>query len=281
MPRWLYQYFGSHISPLIHQKDPKTHRLLPPPSIFDKHTPSFWVYAPEPTIILSRAQYNPLVMYRPRVYLWLPHFLVANLLCPHCNQPLEKNGALPPRRIYDMDDVFYIITWAYNCRKGYRHHTRGWNSTLLDSLPAYVRLAFPAILSRKAGMSQNLMSVLRVGNQHKMGPSGVHTLLYETYTLRYNALLNQYLEAIFERTRRLEVCDSGAQTSLDKYQTYAQFGDFGAPEGYSGVVPTVWYLSKMMMKAIEQDEAAANQHTACLAPDQIAIDDSHKVSDLI
>lgn len=33
----------------------------------------------------------------------------------------------------------------------------------------------------------------------------------------------------------------------------------------------------MMNKAIEQEEAEANQHTACLALDQISIDDSHKV----
>lgn len=33
----------------------------------------------------------------------------------------------------------------------------------------------------------------------------------------------------------------------------------------------------MMNKAIECEEADANQHTACLGPDQIAIDDSHKV----
>ncbi|KAF8190775.1 hypothetical protein BJ912DRAFT_1058509 [Pholiota molesta] len=36
--------------------------------------------------------------------------------------------------------------------------------------------------------------------------------------------------------------------------------------------------TSMMNKAIERDEADANQHTACLAPDQIAIDDSHKVN---
>ena len=33
----------------------------------------------------------------------------------------------------------------------------------------------------------------------------------------------------------------------------------------------------MMNKAIEREEGDANQHTACLAIDQISIDDSHKV----
>ncbi len=57
----------------------------------------------------------------------------------------------------------------------------------------------------------------------------------------------------------------------------SNFGDFGDPGWYVGFVPSEYYLSEMMNKAIEGDEANANQHTACLPVDQIAIDDSHKV----
>ena len=56
------------------------------------------------------------------------------------------------------------------------------------------------------------------------------------------------------------------------------FGDFSDPEKYAGFVPSEFYLARMMNKAIEQSEHDANQHTSCLAPDQITIDDSHKVS---
>ena len=55
------------------------------------------------------------------------------------------------------------------------------------------------------------------------------------------------------------------------------FGDFGDSHRYAGFVPSEHYLSEMMNKAIERDEGDANQHTACLSVDQIAIDDSHKV----
>ena len=57
----------------------------------------------------------------------------------------------------------------------------------------------------------------------------------------------------------------------------AGFGDFGDPHRYAGFVPSDRYLSEMLNKAIEWDEGDSNQHTACLAIDQIAIDDSHKV----
>ena len=55
------------------------------------------------------------------------------------------------------------------------------------------------------------------------------------------------------------------------------FGDFGDQHRYAGFVRTDRYLSEMMNKAIEQDEGDANQHTSCLAVDQLSIDDSHKV----
>ena len=46
---------------------------------------------------------------------------------------------------------------------------------------------------------------------------------------------------------------------------------------YAGFVPSERYLSAMLKRDIEADEHDANQHTAIIAPDQIAIDDSHKV----
>ena len=49
---------------------------------------------------------------------------------------------------------------------------------------------------------------------------------------------------------------------------------------YAGFVPSVSYLVMMMNKAIEIEEHDADQHTSCLAPAQLAIDDSHKVSRL-
>jgi hypothetical protein len=45
------------------------------------------------------------------------------------------------------------------------------------------------------------MSQLHVGNQHKMGPTGVHSLLLEMHTLHFNILQAQYAEALFEQVR--------------------------------------------------------------------------------
>jgi hypothetical protein len=246
-------------------------------------SPSFWIHPPEPAFSLCHHRFEPTLYYRPRVFLWLPHFLVNTLHCPSCHGGiLEKNGALPPRRITDIDDNFYIISWAYYCRKGCKTHFAGWSPALIDTLPRYIQLAFPAVLSHRSGLSQQVITQLRVGNQHKMGPSGVHALLLELHSLRFNILQAQYLEAALELVQGQEseaATTHATQRTLHSYvgSRIPPFGDFGSSQQYAGFVPSERYLSAMLNKAIEADEQDVNQHTAIISPDQIAIDDSHKV----
>jgi hypothetical protein len=106
-----------------------------------------------------------------------------------------------------------------------------------------------------------------------MGPSGVRALLLEMHTRRFNVLQLQYLETIFEVVRAWQVenaSEGDVKASLQSHmamKAVPSFGDFGDREGYNGHVPSEHYLSYMLK----------NQHTACLAVDQLAIDDSHKV----
>ncbi|KAJ7189729.1 hypothetical protein GGX14DRAFT_580474 [Mycena pura] len=279
MANWLYRYFNKTIRPMITQKDNRG-RLIRPPT-FTGTSPSFWIHPPEPTFALSQYSFDPITIYRPRIFLWLPHFFVDKLFCPNCGNNLEKNGALTPRRIVDTDSNFYIVSWAYYCRSGCKGHFHGWSQRLFSSLPRYLQLAFPAILSQKSGVSQNVMNQLRVGNQHKMGPSGVRSLLLESHTLRFGLLQAQYLEAVFEMVRGRQIDLTGQlQSKLDAFLTekISGFGDFGDSNGYAGFVLSERYLASMLNKAIEKDEADANQHTACQPPDQLAMDDSHKIN---
>ncbi len=143
-----------------------------------------WILPQEPVFLLSHHQFDPVVLYCPRVFLWLPHFFVQVLYCPKCkSKELEKNGPLRPSHIVDLEDNFYIVSWAYYCQSGCRSYLAGWNKTIIDSLPPYLHLAFPALLSQKGGLSLNVITQLRVSNQHEMGPHGVRSLLWEMHTL--------------------------------------------------------------------------------------------------
>jgi hypothetical protein len=284
MPSWLYAYFRDTIEPMIKKKSTQDARVLAqPPSFVDSRPhapPSFWIHPPEPAIILSQHKFNPSILFCPQIFLWLPHFFVKTLNCPKCGRQLEKNGALRPHHIIDLDDTFYLVSWGYYCRQGCQSYFHGWNRQLLQSLPAYLRLAFPAVLSHRAGLSNNVITQLRVGNQHKMGPSGTRSLLFEMHTFRFSILQAQYTEAIFELQHGRNVPQSGGmQASLHSYisETFPSFGNFSSPQGFAAHIPSEHYLADMMNKAIELEEAEADQHTACLEVNQIAIDDSHKV----
>jgi hypothetical protein len=113
-----------------------------------------------------------------------------------------------------------------------------------------------------------------------MGPSGVRSLLLESHTQRFSILQAQYLEAVFEMVRGRQTRETGVlQSNVDSFlsEKIPDFGDFGDKSGYSGFVPSERYLASILNKAIETDEPDANQHTACQRPDNLAIDDSHKV----
>jgi hypothetical protein len=113
-----------------------------------------------------------------------------------------------------------------------------------------------------------------------MGPAGSRSLLLENHTLKFSILQGQYLEAIFEMVCEQQITASPHQSTLHAFvpAKIASFGNFSDSDKYAGFVPGERYLANMMNKAIEHHESDANQHTACLAPDQIAIDDSHKVT---
>lgn len=283
MPYWLFLFFIEKVGPLIFKRKGK--HLSPPESFSNRSGApgSLWLHPPAPIISLSSYTFTPELLYRPRIFLWLPHFFVETMRCPNCHRALEKNGACPPRRITDTSDSFWIVTWAYYCRSGCQSHFRGWSPAILESLPQYLRLEFPAILSRKSGLSVSVVNQLRVGNQHKMGPGGVRSLLFEEHTRKFNMLCLQYLEAIYEVVHGRQEDENNshsAQSTLDSYMAkkYASFGNFSDPEKYAGFVPSKFFLAQMMNRVIEQDEPNANQHTSCIGPDQISIDDSHKVN---
>ncbi|KAJ7866109.1 hypothetical protein B0H13DRAFT_2352691 [Mycena leptocephala] len=115
------------------------------------------------------------------------------------------------------------------------------------------------VLSRKGGLSRRVLTYY-VEQISTNGPDRIAVF-----------------ESIFElEWRRSESYQPNIHASLLNLSISA-FGDFGSPNQYNGFVPTVPYLSSMMNKAIEREEADADQHTACQSPENLCIDDSHKV----
>jgi hypothetical protein len=284
MPSWLFDYIVEELGPRLQEK--KGRSLAPP---VEYTTGDFWTRPPDPVFSLAHHCFDKKKLFFPLIFLWLPHFLVSELLCPNCNNELEKNGIAAPRRIVDIDSTFWMLTWRYRCKqcsKGFQ----GWSNLLLETLPHYVQQSFPAVLSYRNGISNRLAKVLRACYQHKMGATGVEALLYELHTSRFDMLCTQYLEAALEKEllRRADLgsdenlATRNSQTTLDTAFVYRppqleSLGSFWDAEGYSGFVPSRKYLTTMYNKLVDVATPSADQHTSLLPIDQICIDDSHKV----
>ncbi|KAF6758078.1 hypothetical protein DFP72DRAFT_1109489 [Ephemerocybe angulata] len=74
MPAWLYTYFGSVIKPMLKLKDGQYCARLLSFTETQSHSPAtMWINPPDPAFPLARRQFDPTVLWRPRVFLWLPH----------------------------------------------------------------------------------------------------------------------------------------------------------------------------------------------------------------
>lgn len=77
------------------------------PEIYKQGT--FWYPRKMPSFALSdTAKINPEVLYEPRVFIWLPHYLTTeHLKCPDCGSKLNADGYTKDpraRRITDLTE---------------------------------------------------------------------------------------------------------------------------------------------------------------------------------
>ena len=139
-----------HRLPLLTKKKGNSYAKPPTFSEIDPiHPSSLWLHPADPIFALARHSFSPDAMYLPQIYLWMLHEHATSFICPSCRKKkLEKHGLLPPRRIFDTEDSFYIVAWKYRCSDhlGFRSTFVGYGPALLSSLPARVRLAFPAVV---------------------------------------------------------------------------------------------------------------------------------------
>ncbi|KAJ3522150.1 hypothetical protein NMY22_g12013 [Coprinellus aureogranulatus] len=286
MPEWLQQWFAEVLGPALSPKDGKA---LPTPTCYLRSdsvtSPTLWIDPPDPILARSQTKLSPNVLRRPRILLWLTHCFAPDgiLKCPRCEGKLEKNGMLSPRRITDLEDNFYLVSWGYYCRSGCKAHFPGWGKELLDSkfLSPRVRLGFPVQLSHRGGVTKRVLRTMRVCSQHKMGPTGMRALLMEHHTHRFDRIRLQYLESVYRIENGFEANQgSGSQSRLTSHMKLvtADFGNFWDKDGYAGYVPSERYLTKMLNRAIEEDEEDSNAFVASLAMDSIAVDDSYKIT---
>lgn len=240
----------------------------------------------------------------PKIVGWFPHvrFQKRQLLC-ECGSALAPNGAGETcRRIYDEDGVTLLWGWRYRCRgtdkegcraaKGDNTHKTymSYDNHILRQLSDYYRRTFGYVLSAKLGLSTRLLDELVAGLAEDTGISATRKRISGVYHLRYERLIDGWLEHTIEMERdkeaqadaplrQLSLSFESGESRSGRFDPSKDPGSFTAFNGFSGRVPSVNYLRSMAVKEQLRREPLLNKMSA-LAPGEILAEDGNiKVRD--
>ena len=73
MLQWLYGFFATTIALLIYMKEGGNLLSLLLFLMTASRTPSLWIHPPEPSLLLSKYRFDLATLWRPHIFLWLPH----------------------------------------------------------------------------------------------------------------------------------------------------------------------------------------------------------------
>ncbi|CEP08288.1 hypothetical protein [Parasitella parasitica] len=149
------------------------------PAEYERGT--FWIEPLNPFFALKNGR--PVnTLYQPRVFLWLPHYLlesglnnkVKNLKCHKCKSSLEIKGFNKDphaRRIVDLSSYFYLMSTRYRCSSKTCPTTlNAHNHEIIEQLPLELQMEFPAILTANFCVSKTVADLLRPCMQNSVGP---------------------------------------------------------------------------------------------------------------
>lgn len=256
------QYLESLIVQLKQEEDEANGRInslrapkvLPDLNILQRlRSGSPWIQPPSPPASLiayatkhPNDDLSPHFFYRPDVYFFVPH-LVFSLVprCPGC----KSNTNVAPRgwpsnplarSVCDLDRVFYIIGYRYECssctRTFYSH-----GSDCLKLFPTFLQHDFPAHLYKKVGVSKRFsqimlsISITKTGGN---GPSVFSDLMEQCARQRYDEQkLAYYSACLYLKQRSLEQAEQGGLKEAvgpRPDRDPALFSDFADVNGYCG-----------------------------------------------
>ena len=231
---------------------------------------TFWIPRKANYFLLhGKSKPCPEQLYNYRWFYWDPdHLVEGGLKCPNCNNPLDRHGFTRPRRVVDLEDVYYMIGQRHLCR--HCHHPRtnkrsvtfnSWDSRIIQKLPPALAAEFPAWLSHRNAIADSALAVMRTCFQYGMGSKQFSNCLQVLHHRRFDTMHVQYLHAILSRI--------DPDPSIF-YQPFGIFTDWG-------FIPSSQWLRGMYDKLIEVHGVEIDQKCAMLPAEIVSIDHNHKV----
>ncbi|KAI9249771.1 hypothetical protein BDA99DRAFT_217405 [Phascolomyces articulosus] len=215
---------------------------------------SFWIEPPSPFFALRIGHSNPTELYKPRIFLWVPHLLASKPLKCTCKSTMvvkSFNDKPHARRVVDIDRCFYIMSIRYKCSNDKCTVTmNAHDDHVLSQLPEYLQAEFPAYLTHRCAVSKLVGDLLRASVQNGMGINRVQAVLREFHNLRYAKLHLQYLDSLKHR-QTYPTHEDLIDRRDPKFQ-YAPFSAFDDRNGYAGYIPSAGYLRNVYTSMIDQ-----------------------------
>ncbi|KAF5315639.1 hypothetical protein D9611_004974 [Ephemerocybe angulata] len=268
-PPWLLEHFRKCIQAL------QTRDADGLPALYAKDR-TFW-FQPPGTWFLLQSSPSPVSLYKPRMFVWDPLALYKKLPCPRCNRVLGRHSTISqPRRCVDLTTTFWIVGFRYRCRNCKHPKTgkstvtwRSWDPRILAAMPRALSAQFPARLTHRSAVSNDLFSWMRSCFQNGMGSGQFADAVLAQHLLRYDQLHLQYLDFIARGVAVSEL--TGRQ-----YMSFLPFDDT-SPEGFRGFVPSARYFRDIYDTFMDEHRHHFEQHTAMLSAVVCALDHSHKL----
>lgn len=237
---------------------------------------TIWLTHEDAWFQLKKSLPCPQDLYAPRFCCWDP-IVLAPIPCPLCNAPLVRHGIIEdPRQIVDFDSNFFIIGYRYRCSKctsskaaGAARTFQSWDSRILKMLPPALAAEFPAILSRRSGMSIGLFDWMRSCFQSGMGPKQFSDSVRLQHLQRYDRLQRQYLQELVSR-RAMDIWRGM------KYSRFPSYDDCG-PTGPCGFVPSGSWFCMMYKRFMNEHRNEIMQFISMLPLTVGSLDHSFKV----
>ncbi|KAI7887063.1 uncharacterized protein EV154DRAFT_485029 [Mucor mucedo] len=203
------------------------------PSEYNNGT--FWI-EPMMTFFALQSKKEINYLYRPRVFLWIPHLLLnkglGRLRCTknNCNKKLETKGYNKKPHARRIVDMFRCCD--SKCGASYNAH----DPEIIEQLPLELQVEFPAVLSHRGGISKVIADLLRPCIQNSVGPERFQKILRELHVLHHDRIELQYL--LSEYKKRNGISQYFATSPPER------FSSFNDQKKYAGFVPTGTYTTR-------------------------------------
>lgn len=273
LPQWLLDAFKA----VVADCDQRDAEGLPP--LYS--TLKTFFYPKQSTYFLTRSNnlMSPGKMYNPQFFVWDPFALNKGLRCPieGCGSTLRRHGVIPrPRRCIGTSGPIWMIGYRYLCTNtshpgsATKYVTfQSWDPRILNILPNSLAAEFPARLTHRSAISNDLFKWMRACLANGMGPKQFSDALRVVCTERHDELHLQYLYLVEQSAVR-----SWADEAL--FKSFPAIDDTSS-DGFHGFVPSAQWLRDMYDKFIEEHQQDFDQHCAMLSGEICAMDHSHKV----